>query len=63
MRKSKRNVTRISKIYKIATGKVKRRTAEGRTGMVMIMSLLCGKVETLMWRREKKNEEIKAWKK
>jgi hypothetical protein len=48
MRKSKRNVTRISKIYKIATGKVKRRTAEGRTGMVMIMSLLCGKVETLM---------------
>jgi hypothetical protein len=31
MRKSKRNVTRISKINKIATGKVKRRTAEGRS--------------------------------
>jgi hypothetical protein len=30
MRKSKRNVTRISKIYKKATGKVKRRT-EGRS--------------------------------
>jgi hypothetical protein len=45
MRKSKRNVTRISKIYKIATGKVKRRT-DGRKKQEW--SLLCGKVEILM---------------
>jgi hypothetical protein len=48
MRKSKRNVTRISKIYKIATGKVKKEGRKEEAGMVMIMSLLCGKVETLM---------------